>query len=135
MSEASDPLPPLARDILSLFEDELADQRFGDVDRAVLEELAERTRDDASRVSAARDALDEALAGLERSRAELVRRAEQGLAYARVFAREDTDLAARLEALEARSTPTKKKPKRRAPKKSAAKPAADVAELPFVRTG
>lgn len=127
MSE-TDPVPALARDVMSLFEEALAEQRFGDVDRESLERLAERTRADAERVEAARAALDDAQQALERSRGALFRRAEQGLAYARVFAADAPELAARLEALDARRAP-KKKPKRRA-KKTVAK-ASDVAELPF----
>lgn len=138
MTDAPDPLSPFVRDTLSLFARELADQRFGDVDAAELEALAERTRARAAEVQRAREALDEALAGLEQSRSALTRRAEQALEYARIFARGDDALTAEVEALDAHRAPKKKKRRRKASKaKPEPEPAgADVAELPFeARTG
>jgi hypothetical protein len=128
---AADPVPPLVRDILRLFEGELANERFGDVDAAALGELAERTRARAHEVDRARAVLDEALAELEQSRAELTRRAEQGLEYARIFAREDAELTARLEALEERRAPKRRKKRRKRKAEAPKKAAAEVAELPF----
>lgn len=129
----ADPVPPRVRDILNLFAGELAEQRFGELDAHALETLAEQTRACAKEVERARAVLDEALTALEASRAALTLRAEQGLEYARIFARENPALSARLGALiEETSSRGKKrrKPKSDGPKKAPPR-SPEVAELPF----
>jgi hypothetical protein len=121
----SDPVPPRVRDILALFESDLSDARFGDLDATALETLAEEVRDRARDVDAARAALDASHAALEEARAILSKRAEQALAYARVFAEEHEEVAARVEAIQDERGEPAAKP-RRAKKKNGAEP-----ELPF----
>lgn len=128
----SDPVPPLVREVIAFFQGELAGQRFGDLDGDALASLAERTRAHAREVERARAALEEARATLDEARDELTCRAQQALAYARVFASQDEALAARLAALEAPEPPQERRratrrrpgpPPRRAPE--------TAAQLPF----
>lgn len=126
---ADDPIPPNVRDVLDLFAGELRDQRFGDLDAGSLDELAERTRAAAHDVERARDALDAAHAELAEAREALAQRAEQALAYARVFAASDEALAARLRELERPEAPKRRMTKRQKPK------ADGPAELPFEARG
>ena len=111
-----DPVPPLAREVQRLFAESLSDQRFGDLDASTLETLAARARDLARDVDAARATLEEARGALDEARAELARRAEQALAYARIYAAEDEALRDRLLAIdEARATQAPvRKPRQRA---------------------
>ncbi len=111
-----DPLSPLARDVLSLFAEELAEVRFPDLDRACLE--------------AGRDALCEAQLDVERIESELdaaralvttrgealTLKAQRALAYARVFAEANPELALRVAALsDAKASPSARghEPKKR----------------------
>lgn len=95
-----DPLSPLAREVLSLFSEALADVRFPDIDLAVLASAAEDLRGaqrDAeqleSRVTAAR--------AVVAAQAEaLTAQALRALAYARVFAESAPDVAHRVAAIE-----------------------------------
>lgn len=96
----ADPVPPTVREILAFFRDELGGKRFGDLDAAALEELAERTRAQAREVDRARATLEAARATLDEAREELGRRAQQALAYARIYASQEPTLAARLAELE-----------------------------------
>jgi multidrug resistance efflux pump len=102
MSEAPpvDPIPSLAREVQRLFAESLADQRFGDLDASTLESLADRARSLSREVDQARATLEEARAALDEARAELSRRAEQALAYARIYATEDRALRDRLVAID-----------------------------------
>ncbi len=92
----SDALPPALRELLGIFAQELAGVSFPNVDHKVLVELAEQVEVEAQRVEELRAQLDTAHAGLIDIKARLQRAAEQGLAYARVYAAGDADLAARL---------------------------------------
>lgn len=122
---SSDPIPSRVRDILALFEGPLADARFGDLDAGALDELAARVRDRAREVDDARASLDAAHAALEEARAILSRRAEQGLAYAKVFAEGDPALAADLASLDG-------EPELRAPRRARKKNGAERGdELPL----
>jgi hypothetical protein len=92
----SEALPPALRELLGIFAQELAAVSFPNVDHKVLVELAEQVEVEAQRVEELRAQLDTAHAGLIDVKARLQRAAEQGLAYARVYAAGDADLAARL---------------------------------------
>lgn len=134
--DAADPVPSSIRELLALFRDELSGQRFGDLDAAALEELAERTRAAAEDVDRARAALDAAHARLHEAREELARRAQQGLAYAQVYAAEDPVLRDKLAALGGQAAPRPER--RRGPKRASAtrkEEAEAVAELPFDARG
>jgi hypothetical protein len=130
-----DPIPTNVRDVLALFAGELREHRFGDLDASSLEALAERTRAAALDVERARAALDEAHALLSEARDALAKRAEQALAYAKVFAETDEALATRLREVERPEPPKRRAPKRRAPKRRAPGEATTAAELPFEARG
>lgn len=135
MSElANDPVPPVIRDILALFAGELREQRFGDLDSEALERLAAETRERAKEVDRARAALEDALGALEAAREALSTRAQQGLAYAAVFAAADPALAATIAALEVAPEKPRTEARRRrsAPKKApASRDTASTTELPL----
>jgi hypothetical protein len=91
-----DPTPVFARQVLSLFRQELAEVHFPELDREVLEQ-AEKA------VLAAQVEVERVEAQLEAARiaraeqlAELETKAERALAYARVFATSDPELSARV---------------------------------------
>jgi hypothetical protein len=123
--DARDPVPSLAREILELYRGPLAEVRFPDLDRAVLETstdalvAAQRELEDAER------ALADAQAKLAERSAALLARAQRGLAYAQVFAQDQPPLLERLLALRALSA---------APTSSAARrPEAEHADIPAPR--
>ncbi len=124
-----DPIPAHVREVLALFADELREVRFGELDAASLEALAERTREAALEVERAREALDAAHAALAAAREALSSHAAQALAYAKVFAAGDAALAARLAVLERPEPPARKTRKRKEPREAA------VTELPFEHRG
>jgi len=128
-----DSLSPRVKEILALFRDDLAEQRFGDLDADALRALAERARERSLEVAEARATLDATLGELEATRGELSRRAEQALSYARVFAETDPELKEKIEALDALAAPPKTKRRRKVKKKAAGaeKPPERSAELPF----
>jgi hypothetical protein len=111
-----DPTPVFARQVLSLFRQELAEVHFPELDAGVLE-AAEKA------VLAAQVEVERIEAQLEAARiaraeqlAELETKAERALAYARVFASNDPELNARVTELGRKksaasdpSTPTKKR--------------------------
>lgn len=128
---ADDPIPARARAVLALFANELRGQRFGDLDAEALEALAERARAAALDVERARVALEAAQAASSEAREALTARAEQALAYAKVFAAGDSALAARLAELDA----SPELPKRPPRKRKARGAAAAASELPFEARG
>ncbi|GAB5541147.1 MAG: hypothetical protein SangKO_009070 [Sandaracinaceae bacterium] len=128
-----DTLSPRVREILALFWDDLSEQRFGDLDADALRALAERTKERALAVIEARAILDAALGELEATRADLSRRAEQALAYARVFAETDAELKEKIDALDVVAAAPKTKRRRKVKKKREADRSEGErsAELPF----
>lgn len=122
--------------MLALFENELQGQRFGDLDEAALRALAEDLQERSTVVEEARAVLETARAEHEAARAALLARAEQSLAYARIYAAslgEDEGGEGLVAHLDALTTRPKAKAKTRRPKvKKAAKPEApSEGELPF----
>lgn len=122
MSDAfeSDAISPALRALLELFTEELAEVKFPDVDAGVLEEAAERVRQRAEAVAQAQAALEAARAGLYESQESLLQKGQRALAYARVFAEDDAELSAKLEAV---SLP---RPVRKAPRPEGAAPTTDA---------
>ncbi|MEZ4337644.1 MAG: hypothetical protein R3B82_13580 [Sandaracinaceae bacterium] len=117
-------LPALVREVLAVFEEELADVRFGDLDAERLREVAARVRAAEEDVEEARDRLDAARRLYEEELAGLSSLAQQALAYARIYADHDEVLAERLAPLaEPETAPPRRRKKRRAE--------AEVRELPF----
>jgi hypothetical protein len=96
-----DPVPPLARAVLDVFRDALADVRFPDVDRATLEESEAELLAAQIALEAAEFELERARASVAERSASLTSRAQRALAYAKVFAEDDPVLRDRLDSLSA----------------------------------
>lgn len=92
----SDALPPSLRELLSIFAKELSQVSFPGVDHKVLIDLSAQVEEEAQRVEELRGQLDTAHQTLIEVKGRLQRAAEQGLAYARVYAASDAELATRL---------------------------------------
>lgn len=107
----SDSLAPALRELLDVFERELAEVQFPGVDRTVLKDLAAQVEGEGQRVDALRQQLDEAQSILSDAQTKLVRAAELGLAYARVYAADDAALLDRLSTLHVGNEPAPKKRK------------------------
>lgn len=95
-AEAPDPVSPAVLDLLAVFAGPLADVQFPGVDRDTLQALVDQVRENAHKLDALRAQLDALHAHLTDARTRLQRTAEQGLAYARVYAAADPELEARL---------------------------------------
>jgi hypothetical protein len=95
-SETADPVSPALLDLLAVFEGPLAEVQFPGVDQGVLRGLVDQVRGHAHELDQLRAQLDALHNQLTEARLRLLRTAEQGLAYARVFAAEDPELDARL---------------------------------------
>jgi hypothetical protein len=114
-----DPVPPLAHAILELYRGPLAEVRFPDLDRDVLDvatdELLAAQRD----LEAAERALDAARSVVEARTAALMGKVQRGLSYARIFAEDQPELRDQLASLA--SAPRRAEPQREesanAPKK------------------
>jgi hypothetical protein len=92
-----DPVPVFAREVLALFASAFRDVRFPDLDREVLESLAEELRVAQSEVERIEQALAQARAVVASKAEALTARAQRGLAYARIFAEEDAELCEQVE--------------------------------------
>ena len=97
---STEALAPAIRELLSVFENELAGVQFPNVSAKVLIDLAAQVNSESQRVEALRQQLDEVQNTLTEAQQKLVRTAELGLAYARVFAADDAALFARLSDLQ-----------------------------------
>ncbi|RKH56616.1 hypothetical protein [Corallococcus aberystwythensis] len=98
-SPENDSISPALRALLELFATDLADVKFPDVDTAVLGESAAHVREKAELVARAQAALDAARHALNESQESLLQKGQRALAYAKVFAEDDADLGAKLEAI------------------------------------
>lgn len=95
-TDPADPVSPALLDLLAVFEGPLAAVQFPGVDQTILQELVDQVRGRARELDQLRAQLDALHGQLTEARARLDRTAEQGLAYARVFAAADSELTARL---------------------------------------
>ncbi|RKH95565.1 hypothetical protein D7Y15_41930 [Corallococcus sp. AB030] len=95
----NDSISPALRALLELFATDLADVKFPDVDTAVLGESAAHVREKAEAVARAQAALDAARHALNESQESLLQKGQRALAYAKVFAEDDAELGAKLEAI------------------------------------
>ncbi|MCB9597574.1 MAG: hypothetical protein H6719_32950 [Sandaracinaceae bacterium] len=125
--EMPDELPPLVREVLAVFEEELSEVRFGDLDAARLQEVAARVRAAELDVEEARVRLDATKRLYEEELANLGALAQRALAYARIYADHDPALADRLAPL---ASPGASPPRRKRKRKSDG----EVDELPFEAT-
>ncbi|MCY1040610.1 hypothetical protein OV208_04685 [Corallococcus sp. bb12-1] len=98
-SPENDSISPALRGLLELFATDLADVKFPDVDTAVLGEAAAHVREKAEAVARAQAALDAARQVLNESQESLLQKGQRALAYAKVFAEDDAELGAKLEAI------------------------------------
>jgi hypothetical protein len=92
-------ITPAQRALLEVFARELSGVKFPDVDAAVLKEAAERVKEKAQAVERAREALEEARRVLAEGQEALRQKGQRALAYARVYAEDDAELSAKLEAI------------------------------------
>lgn len=127
-------LPHLAHHMLELFENELSEVRFGDLDQASLKVLADQVVDRRCEVAQARAVLDEARRRHDQACTELTRQAERALAHARIYAADMPKLQERLDALQPQPVKRKRRSKGaevtvKPAKKAARKEGAE--ELPF----
>ncbi len=127
-TESREPLPPLAREVLSVFQGELSGVRFGEIDAERLSEVASRVVAVQAKVDEAREHLEAAKRVHEHELSGLTALAEKALAYARIHAEGDEALSERLARLVA---PEATAPRKRRRRKKAAPAPAEVTELPF----
>lgn len=111
-----DPIAAYEHAVLELFaEGPLAKVSFPGIDAAVLEDAAEATRRAELVVEAAERSLEEARRELHERASALGKLARRAVAYARVLAEDDADLAERLDAIAPRGgEPAKTTRKRKA---------------------
>jgi hypothetical protein len=95
-----DVLPKLTQHVLALFESELSEVRFPDVDREVLEALTEHVWDALAEVERLEAACQAARARMHGHIEALDGVAQRGLSYARIFAEAQPALAARMRELD-----------------------------------
>jgi hypothetical protein len=88
-----DVTPMLARQVIDLYADELADVRFPDLDLAALRVAQEALQAAQLEVERMEDELASARAALEHAAEHLNGKAERALSYARIFAQGDAALA------------------------------------------
>jgi hypothetical protein len=122
MAESTDDTPdlisPALLELLAVFEGPLAEVRFPGVDRTSLRHLVDQVRKDSEKLEALKSQFEGLQNALTEAQTKLVRAAEQGLGYARVFAAGDPELSQRL----ADITLTTEEPKQRRRKLEVANP-------------
>jgi hypothetical protein len=92
-------LPAFARDVLALYERELAEVRFPDLELATLEAAAARLQAAHAEAAARAEALRAAEQAVAEEEQALVGLAERALAYARIFAGGNAELSAEVAAI------------------------------------
>ncbi len=92
----NDPIAQPVRTLVELFGAHLADVQFPGVDHQVLASLTTRVDDSATQLQQAKAQVQAAEEALGAARAQLYIKAEQALAYARIYAANDPSLLARL---------------------------------------
>lgn len=92
-------VPAPAQLVLDFFENELAELKFADMDRSVLQTALEQVQALAEEQAQAEAALRAAQDNLQGSLDALLGKCQRALAYARIYAEGDPELARRLEAI------------------------------------
>lgn len=110
--------------LLALFASQFSNVKFADIDVRVLDEAAAKVTAQADAVARAQAALDAARAQLSADEEALSVKAQRALAYARIYAEEDGELATRLDAIVLARTPRTLRTARDA---AEAKPGGEVA--------
>jgi hypothetical protein len=104
----SDPISEPVRHLVTLFADNLRELQFPGVDANTLTELVEKARAAAADVDETRAKLEAAQETLGAAVASLHTKAEQGLAYAKVYAAGDPSLTSRLASIKLGGLASKK---------------------------
>ena len=92
-------IPTAVKAALDLFENNLGDLRFGDIDAKTLARSAADVREVAAVVASAQASLDSAQRALEERQDALLDQVQRAVAYARVYADNDEPLRQKLEAI------------------------------------
>ncbi|WP_394843373.1 hypothetical protein LZC95_40785 [Pendulispora brunnea] len=92
-------LPFPVQSLLEIFNNELADVRFGDMDAKGLADLAAEVEAASHNVITAQAAVDAAKAKLTERQEAMILQAQRALAYARIYAETNEPLRARLDAI------------------------------------
>lgn len=92
-------IPSEIQQVLDLFQQRLSRVTFGDLETAVLGRAAEDVQSAAAALAEAESAADRARAALTAKQDELAQKAQRALAYARIYAEADTELAAQVDAI------------------------------------
>ena len=92
-------IPHEIQQVIELFQRRLALVTFGDLETAVLSRAAEDVQAAATALAEAESAADRARAALAAKQDDLASKAQRALAYARIYAEADGELAAEVEAI------------------------------------
>lgn len=95
----NDPISPAMHALLRLFGNELKAVKFPDLDRGVLEAAAEQVKERAIALAHAQASLDAARHALHDSQEALLQKGQRALAYVRIFAEENPELAQQLDGI------------------------------------
>ena len=90
------PIPPPVQAVLDLFDRELAEVRFGDVDAKRLSALASEVQSAAVALEAHEATTAKLRAALAERQETLLQQAQRALAFARIYAEEDAALSAKV---------------------------------------
>jgi hypothetical protein len=99
MTTDDDAIPPAMGTLLELFTTELADVRFGEIDRPALEKAATAVRAAARELAEVESLAETARASLDAARDALLQKGQRALAYARIYAEGSPALDERLQAI------------------------------------
>ena len=100
-----DPTPAFARQVIELYGGELAEVRFPDLDRAVLESARDELQHAQLEVERLEADLQAARNALDAEAGALNAKAERALAYAKIYAASDPELSARIAELTGKKKP------------------------------
>jgi hypothetical protein len=114
------PIPSAVQEVVDLFVSELASLKFGDLEPTSLAAASEEVKAIAADVIRAEAALENTRAVLAEKRDALLQKAQRALAYARVYAENQPELASRLERIALPRSP------RRSAKSPSALPEAEL---------
>ncbi len=95
--DVADPIPPSVKALVDLFKNELSAITFPGVDGALLEQLAADVQKYTDAVIKAEAAVETARAALRESEEALAVKSQKALAYARVYAEDRPDIAAKVD--------------------------------------
>ncbi len=94
--------------LAELFEHELAEVTFPDVDREIIEAAMRGQAEARAQVDAAEAACADARAELERAKASVETLTQRALAYLKIYAAEDAELLSKLDGLAPKPRPAKR---------------------------